>query len=252
MESTESPWPLPSRLPIKIEPCPIVEAVFELRFASAQTWATMPGLLYAHLRDRYNEQRQLPLAQVPEEIRRQEPAFANLPLMQFLGTNFLVQLGPRVMSLVTKPNAYPGWPTIESELRWVLERLSAAGIVEEGERLGVRYIDFFPLDLFPQLQLDLRVLGEPLKDEERQVTTVFRQGNLTLRLMVTNSAIVTSAAGEPRRGSILDVDAWFGALDFDLFENGLQRFDSAHLAIKRLFFGLLRPDYLSKLNPTYQ
>jgi uncharacterized protein (TIGR04255 family) len=171
--------------------------------------------------------------------------------MQFLSPDFLIQLGPRVVSLVTKPNAYPGWSAIESELGWMLTRLERAGIVDEGERLGVRYIDFFPLDLFPNLQLEIRVADAPLKDEERQMTTVFRQQSLTLRLMVTNSAIVTSASGEPRRGSVLDIDAWFGALDFDVFADGLQRFDSAHLSIKRLFFGLLRPDYLSKLNPIY-
>ena len=56
------PFPLPERLPEKINPCPIVEALFELRFASVQPWATMPGLLYAQVRERYREQRLLPLA----------------------------------------------------------------------------------------------------------------------------------------------------------------------------------------------
>ena len=189
---------------------------------------------------------------MPDEVRRQEAAFANLPLMQFLSPNFLIQLGPRVASVVTKPNDYPGWPAITDELRWVFERVKAAGIVAEGERLGVRYIDFFPADIFPHLLLEFRAAGEALRDQERQVTTVIRHGQLTIRLMATNSAIVTSADGEPRRGSILDVDAWFSALDFDVFANGLQRFDEAHLAIKRLFFGLLRAEYLATLNPVYQ
>ena len=240
------------RLPIKIDPCPIVEAVFELRFASAQPWATMPGLLYAQIRERYADQKQLPLAQVPDEIRRKEPALTNLPLMQFLSSKFLVQLGPRVVSLVTKPNEYPGWTAIETELRWVLDRVAKAGIVSEGERLGVRYIDFFPSNVFPNLHLELRVGGTPLSDEERQITTVFRRETLTIRLLVTNSAIVGNAGGEPRRGSVLDIDAWFGPLDFDAFTDGLQRFDEAHLAIKRLFFGLLRADYLTTLSPAYE
>ncbi len=212
----------------------------------------MPGLLYAQIRQRYAEQRLLPLAQVPEEVRRQEPAFANLPLMQFLSPTFLVQAGPRVVSVVTKPNDYPGWSIIASELQWFLDRLDRAGIVGEGERLGVRYIDFFPLDIFSNLHLELRVGGEALHDQERQITTVFRQGPLTMRLRVSNSAIVASPSGEPRRGSVLDVDAWFGALDFDVFTGGLERFDEAHLAIKRLFFGLLRADYLGTLNPIYK
>jgi hypothetical protein len=38
------PISIPDRLPIRIEPCPIVEAIFEARFVSPEPWATMPGL----------------------------------------------------------------------------------------------------------------------------------------------------------------------------------------------------------------
>ena len=38
----------------------------------------------------------------------------------------------------------------------------------------------------------------------------------------------------------------------DLFGNGLARFDEAHQAIKGLFFGLIKPELLTKLNPTYE
>jgi hypothetical protein len=44
---------------------------------------------------------------------------------------------------------------------------------------------------------------------------------------------------------------WIGALDFELFSNGLQRTDEAHDFEKRIFFGLLKPDFLAKLNPEY-
>ncbi len=59
----------------------------------------MPGLLFAHIREKYPEQKTLPMAQLPEELRRQDPALLILPLIQFLGDNFLIQLGPRVVSL---------------------------------------------------------------------------------------------------------------------------------------------------------
>ena len=34
--------------------------------------------------------------------------------------------------------------------------------------------------------------------------------------------------------------------------DGLARFAEAHHAIKGLFFGLIKPELLSKLNPTYE
>src|SRR4051812_14003959 len=110
------PIEIPKRLPIRIVPCPIVEAIFEARFVSPQPWATMPGLLFAQIRGKYPEQNTLPLAQLPEEIRRQDAALLRQPLIEFLSPNFSVQLGPRVINLATKPNAYPGWPAIEAEL----------------------------------------------------------------------------------------------------------------------------------------
>lgn len=244
------PIPYPDRLPVQIEPCPIVESVFEIRFAASEPWATLPGLLYAQVRERYREQRALPLAELPEEIRRHDAALSHLPLHQFISADFFIQLGPRVVGLATRPGAYPGWPRIEEELLWLLPRIADAGFVSEGERLGVRYIDFFAHDVFPHLHLDVTLAGRPLGEAERRVSTVLRDGTLTVRLAVTNSAVVGERAGV-KHGSVLDVDAWFDAPDFDLFTNGMERFSEAHLAIKRLFFGLLREEFLLTLSPRY-
>jgi len=38
----------------------------------------------------------------------------------------------------------------------------------------------------------------------------------------------------------------------DLFRNGLTRFAEAHQAIKGMFFGLIKPEMLTKFNPTYE
>jgi uncharacterized protein (TIGR04255 family) len=245
------PIEIPDRLPIRTEPCPIVEAIFEARFVSPQPWATMPGLLFAQIREKYPEQKTLPVAQLPEELRRQNPALIHLPLIQFASEMFLVQLGPRVVSLVTKPNAYPGWSAIEQELAWLLERLKAAGFIGETERLSTRYVDFFGGDVFTALRLGLQVNDQPLRGLQTDLTTVLRRGALTIRLNVTNAAIVATKDG-PKPGSVLDVDAWFGPMEADLFGNGLARFGEAHQVIKGLFFGLITPELLAKLNPVYE
>lgn len=245
------PIPIPPRLPVCIDPCPIVESIFETRFTSAVPWATMPGMLFAQIRDRYPNQKSLPLSQMPDEWRKQDPTLAHLPLLQFLNNKFLVQVGPRLVSLATQPNAYPGWKAISTELAWLLERLKKAEIVSETERIGVRYIDFFPEDIFPRLLLAMRINEQPMAGAECDVSTVLHRGSMVIRLRVTNAAIV-SLLGVPKKGSILDVDAWFGALNASVFEDGCERFDEAHRAIKELFFGLLRPEFLAMLNPVYE
>ena len=77
--------------------------------------------------------------------------------------------------------------------------------------------------------------------ERKPMTTVLRRGLLAIRLQVTNGAIVATkeglSPGSARR------DAWFGPLDVDLFES-MARFGEAHQAIKGLFFGLMKPEFL--------
>jgi len=245
------PIPTPDRLPIKIDPCPIVEAILEMRFVTSESWRTLPGLLFAHIRDRYPEQKDLPLAQLPEEIRRREPAFTYQPLVQFLSHDFLIQFGPRVVGLVTKANQYPGWAALEQEMIWLLTQLQKIGFISEGERLGVRYINFFDFDIFGNLLLGVITSGQRLAGAELSIATVLARPPLTARLQVVNSAILGSGDGV-RRGSVLDVDVWLRSLDFDLFQNGLAKFGEAHRFEKQIFFGLLKPEFLTTLNPIYE
>lgn len=242
---------IPGRLPIKIDPCPIVEAILELRFITSESWRTLPGLLFAHIRDRYPEQRDLPLARLDEEIRRLDPAFIYQPLVQFLGRDFLIQFGSRVVSLVTKPNQYPGWAAVEEEMTWLLAQLNEIGFITEGERLGVRYINFFPFDIFERLLLGVTTGDRRLTGEELSIATVLREPPLTARLQVANSAIL-GTGNDAKHGSVLDLDVWLGSLDFEVFQNDLARFREAHDFEKQIFFGLLRPDFLSTLNPVYE
>jgi len=243
--------PVPDRLPTRISPCPIVEAILEIRFITSESWRTLPGLLFAHIRDRYPEQKDLPLAQLPEEIRRREPAFTYQPLVQFLSRDFLIQFGPRVVSLVTKPNEYPGWAALENEMTWLLTELQKIGFIAEGERLGVRYINFFDLDIFEKLLLDVLTGGKRLAGAELSIATVLPRPPLTARLQVVNSAIL-GTGDTARRGSVFDVDVWLRSLDFDLFQNGLAKFGEAHQFEKQIFFGLLKPEFLTTLNPVYE
>jgi uncharacterized protein (TIGR04255 family) len=224
------PIPIPERLPVKIDPCPIVEAILEIRFVTSESWPTLPGLLFARIRDRYPEQKDLP---------------------QFHSRDFLIQFGPRVVSLATKSKDYPGWPALETEMTWLVSELQRIGFVLEGERLGVRYVNFFNFDVFEKLVLEISAGTKKLTSGELSVTTVLTRRPLTSRLLVANSAIL-GTGDDARSGSILDVDVWLGSLDFDLFENGLAKFGEAHLFEKEIFFGLLKPDFLATLNPIYK
>ncbi len=243
--------PTPERLPKAITPCPILEAILEVRFTTRESWRTLPGLLYTCIRERYPEQRDLPLAQMPEEFRRHDTSVTYAPLIQFIRGNFIIQFGPRVISLATKSNSYPGWQAFRGEMEWLLAEVKKSDFVAEGERLAARYINFFPNDVFRDSVLGACVDGERLDANELSITTVMKRPPLVARLAISNSAIV-AAADKPTMGSVVDLDVWLGSLDFDLFSDGLQKFDAAHVYEKEIFFGLLSPEFTASLSPVYE
>ncbi len=244
-------FPIPGvTLPTRISPCPIVDAALEIRFVTSQSWSVLAGLFFALVRERYTSQVDLPLQQLPEEVRRQDSSLTYLPLVQFYSDSFLIQLGPRVVSLNALPRRYPGWTAVASEISWLLKTIEHGGLIKEAERLGTRYIDFFADDIFPHLILRSQIADTPFQPRELMLTTVLRRTPFTARLLIANNAVVGQQA-DAKTGSILEVDVWVGALDFDLFKNGRDRFAEAHAIVKQTFFGLLTPEFLASLHPEY-
>jgi len=244
------PIPKLDKLPSRITPCPILEAVMEIRFVTKHDWQLLPGLLFTQIKERYPQAEKLPIASMPEEIFRNDPGLTYTPRMKFVSEGFVVQFGPRVVSLITR-GEYPGWKRVQKELTWLLERLQLSGFVHEGERLGMRYIDFFEADIFSRLVLDVRSDGQSVSGVEMNFATVFRRGDLTARLVLNNGAMVTRG-NEVVSGSILDLDVWLEASGFDVFGNATERFEEAHRCNKEIFFGLLKTDFLDSLAPEYE
>lgn len=251
MKTGSFPLRTPERLPVRIHPCPILDSVLEIRYVSTEDWSVLPGLLYSRVRERYaGKQKNLPLSQVPHEIRRAAPELVYKPLVQFENTEFLIQLGPRVVALLVQPGRYPGWSRLRSEMEWLMGILKEANFIHEAERLGLRYVDFFEIDIFEQLVLEVAVNGERISGTEMSFTQVLHKDSLTCRIEIHNCAFIEKEA-KIIKGSLVDLDVWLGPEDFELFDEGLVQFDKAHLLNKQIFFGLLKEEFLLTLSPEY-
>jgi len=236
-------------LPLQIDPCPIVQAIFEIRFTTNTPWAQLPGKIAGLLGDRYVGQ-ELPLFELPDQFKQHIPGSVYLPQYQFHSEQFVVNLGPQMIGLGVQAMNYPGWSMVHAELSTFLNKVVKDGFMGEGARLGVRYSDFFELNIFDHIDLDILLNGKTLNDKDRQFTTVFQEGPMTIRLVLINGAIMENSHG-PRRGSVLDIDVAFGPLDFNLNSDVLERFTQAHDTIKNIFFGLVSADLLESLKPKY-
>lgn len=90
------------RLPIKIDPCPIVNAFAEIRFSSPVPPDAVFGIVYNRLKPRYPQSRSLPVLQLPEAIRQADRKLRYDAQYHLEGDDFIVQVGPRVFHVGIK------------------------------------------------------------------------------------------------------------------------------------------------------
>src|SRR5690606_28996332 len=121
---------------------------------------------------------------------------------------FVVQLGPKVLSLSATSWTYPGWNAIKDELVWVLQCAAKTQIIGELERLGVRYINFFEEDVFQQISIGIHVAGAPLQSNEVHLSTVLEASPFQVKVDASSGVVVKRADGTHSVGSVLDLDAW--------------------------------------------
>jgi uncharacterized protein (TIGR04255 family) len=249
--SQSLPFPVPARLPRKIDPCPILEAVMELRFVPKRPYDHFPGLFHDKLKKKYSQELDLGVAQIPQIVRDQNPLLAEAAYRRYVGAKFSVQVGPRMVGLVTQRDRYPGWDEFWTEMSEVLDAVRRMSIVSETVRIGLRYINFFPFNVFDKLVLAVNIAGTPLLNPETGFNTVFTNDGFKHLVQINNSSLIPAMNNTSSFGSILDIDTTSTIPIKNVFSEAKSLFSRAHASEKAVFFGLLKPDYLETLKPIY-
>lgn len=235
------------RLPKKINPCPIIEAVVELRFDSSFPHDAIFGIIYNAFREDYPKVEELPILQLPETVRKQEPNLRYKPYYKLSKEGkFLFSVGARVISLVSL-NPYCGWEVFHERIKDILGRIAKLEIIGSYLRIGIRYINGFDFDIFPKVNLSLNMNNDALIGLDSSVRIKIPSSQFLNTLRITNDAQVKKI-DTTTRGSIIDIDTFID----NPKENALDLIEKGHLEEKKLFFTLLKKDFLEKeLNPEY-
>lgn len=241
------------QLPKKISPCPIEEVVVEIRFESSLPHEAVFGVIYNALSKSYPNLEPLPILQIPEYIRAQDPNLIFQPHHRLHRDNYSVQIGPKVLSVVVG-REYPGWNAFKSEIHAVLGRVNELNIITKVLRVGIRYIDFFEDDIFRNINLQLAIYGENAVTEQTFIRTLLKRDRFDCHLQVGNNMTVEVRNG-PRVGSIIDMDMSNTEVGKWTSKQFLEEVDglleSGHEGQKDVFFNLLKPEFLATLNPEY-
>lgn len=240
------------KLPEKITPDPIIEAVVEVRFKPSLHPEAVFGVAYSALKDRFNKVEQLPILQLPEAFRSKDPQLYYAPYYSLSYADDLsVKLGPRVLTF-SNIHSYVGWPKFFEFVNDTLKKLETVSILNEAERIGIRYISLFKHSILDKIKMELNV-GETVINEQ---TTNFRveikEGNFLKILQIANNVSIQSPNYDGL-GSLIDIDCIYNSLTNknDFFSKIDSILTEGHQIEKKTFFTLLNEDFLNKLNPRY-
>ena len=239
------------KLPKSISPCPIVEAVFESRFQTDTPEEAVVGMVYQALRKDFPKMSALPLASLPQQMRKADPEFTYQPLHRLEGERMVLLIGPRNFAIASK-GEYLGWQGYCADALRVFETIAATGIFQKIERFGLRYISFFEGDVLSNLTLSVQLQGTEIQGGESFFRTILQWKGCSCHLQVGKDLKLSNRDG--KAGSVVDIDAFVQSptTSGSLLDDAKGFLEMAHHAEKDLFFTLLKPEFLETLSPTYE
>lgn len=238
------------KLPLTISPCPIAETVVELRFETDTPEEAVFGTVYHALKKDFPKSSPLPMAAVPPEVRRADPNLIHQPLHRLIGDNLTILIGPQAVTVGTV-GEYPGWAAAAERFRDTFMRIANTGLIGRPLRFGLRYINFFSGDVLPNLTLSIAIDGHQINGSGTHLKTMIQAEGCQILLQIGKDLMLVGE--ENKTGSVIDIDTFVTAPEAEgRLDNALSEFmETAHLAEKKLFFNLLKPEFLETLNPAY-
>lgn len=238
------------KLPKKIDPCPIVEAIVEIRFDSTLPGDAIFGVIYNQFKEDYTKYTKLPILQLPEAIRSKDPNLIFKPHYKMQKDNFLLQIGPKVFSIVNI-NEYCGWDSFCKNILKAFGTISKLNVVEKVIRFGLRYVNIFKgLDVFEQSNFKAVLNDKPYKNVKADISIELPSGDYIHKFKIVNYAKV-HVENKILEGSVIDIDISTEKQTDMFFENMNEIIETSHTEEKKIFFGLLKQSYINSLNPEY-
>ena len=245
------------QLPTKLKKEPLIDAVFEVRFAAiVSASSVLPGILFREL-DGEKSIESLPIAQVPVQIRENDQNLRYAPVTKLAWGNFFVQIGDRSLSVLCKL-PYPGWGIFKAAILQIVLAMSRCGIVQLIERFSLKYIDIIDLQGVCRptslVNLSLMLGNHTLEGETFALRIEIPDNDLIHAINVASYAKAKLQDGSIKEGLILDIDSIYNTnnVDFAGWISDLeQKLDYLHQANKEVFFDCLRDEAVKMLEPIY-
>lgn len=245
-------------LPSKLGKEPLIDVVCGVNFvSSAHAESILPGLLLPKLQGKQPKFESLPAAQLPQQIRDNDPNLKNAPLMRVvIDEQFAVLIGSKWLGVACQM-PYPGWASFRKMIQTVFSVLQDAPFITGIERHSIKYVDFLgsqgDKESLTRFNMQIEIAGRKLTDQATQLRTEILEPPFLHAASIVSPAIATDPSGASRQGVVVDVDTHrIENFDVKVFLEQLpELLDVIHSANKAFFFDLLSEAGLQELDPQY-
>ena len=244
------------RLPVSINPCPIVDATAELRFEAAVPHAVAIGLGYEKLSLKFPRVSAIQTIPISGDILKLNPALMYQPQYRFESDDFVALLGPSVFAVGVN-GAYTSWAAVSKAFGMAFELLKETNVIGVSQRFGLKYVNFFPGNILSMLNIVLGVGGAEISGEETLLRAIVPSLPFKVQVQLLTDAKIVSTKlpidlNAP--GTLLSLDCFKDqpALEKNFLGNLSENLELAHTKVKQLFFRLLKDEFLQTLQPKYE
>src|SRR5215467_10357493 len=91
------------KIPKRLKRNPIIDAIAEVRFTSAVPSDAIIGLVYETVKDKFGQPNNLPILQLPTELRDKDPNLRYQACYRFEKPGNVLLVGPHSVALSTVP-----------------------------------------------------------------------------------------------------------------------------------------------------
>lgn len=240
------------KIPASINPDKIVEAIVEVRFNSTLPDEAIFGIIYSAINDQFDDLKKLPIMQMPDAMRTQDPQLRYQPYYHLTSKNskVILRIGPRVINFIAKA-PYIGWSNFSEIVFDALDKISKSKVINVYEKIGVRYVNYFEEAILNDINVVFTVNSDPIKEKETFIRIVKEDEKYTVALQLTNNQTILIDKKE-NYGSLIDIDYTYTVRKKESHDEIKVIISEAHNKEKSMFFSLLSEKKIESLNPKYE
>lgn len=248
-----------TKLPTKLGKEPLIDVVCGVSFDSDTPAETLlPGLLLQKLVGKQTKFETLPMAQLPQVLRDNDPNLKNAPLMRIVvDERFTVLIGSKWMGVGCQM-PYAGWSVFSEMIQTVFKVLEDVPSVNGVDQHSLKYVDFIKsqggTESLSRFNLKIEIASRKLSNQTTHLRTEIDEPPFLHAVTIMYPAIATQPDGVAIDGVLVDVDT-HRIERFTLNEFLMQLpnlLEEIHTANKTFFFNLLSETGLQELEPLYE